>query len=62
MIHTVKGFSIVSEAKVDVFLEFSCFFYDLWMLDVYVYRVFIHLSVDGHLYCFRMSAVVIMVQ
>ena len=29
VIHTVKGFSIVSEAKVDVFLEFSCFFYDL---------------------------------
>ena len=28
MIHTVKGFSIVSEAKVDVFLEFSIFFYD----------------------------------
>ena len=26
MIHTVKGFSVVSEA--DVFLEFSCFFYD----------------------------------
>ena len=26
MIHTVKGFSIVSEA--DVFLEFSCFLYD----------------------------------
>ena len=26
--HTVKGFSIVSEAEVDVFLEFSCFFYD----------------------------------
>ena len=23
-----KGFSIVSEAEVDVFLEFSCFFYD----------------------------------
>ena len=23
-----KGFSIVDEAKVDVFLEFSCFFYD----------------------------------
>ena len=29
MIHTVKGFSIVNEAEVDVFLEFSCFFYDL---------------------------------
>ena len=28
MIHTVKGFSIVNEAE-DVFLEFSCFFYDL---------------------------------
>ena len=28
VIHTVKGFSIFSEAKVDVFLEFSCFFYD----------------------------------
>ena len=27
-IHTVQGFSIVSEAEVDVFLEFSCFFYD----------------------------------
>ena len=28
MIHTVKGFSIVDEAEVDVFLEISCFFYD----------------------------------
>ena len=28
VIHTVKGFSIVNEAKVDVFLEVSCFFYD----------------------------------
>ena len=26
--HTVKGFSIVNEAEVDVFLEFLCFFYD----------------------------------
>ena len=25
---TVKGFSIVSEAELDVFLELSCFFYD----------------------------------
>ena len=29
VIHTLKGFSIVNEAEVDVFLEFSCFFYDL---------------------------------
>ena len=28
MIHTVKTFSIVNEAEVDVFLEFSCFSYD----------------------------------
>ena len=28
MIHTVKGFSIVNETEVDVFLEFPCFFYD----------------------------------
>ena len=28
VIHTVKGFSIVNEAEVDAFLEFSCFFYD----------------------------------
>ena len=29
MIHTVKGFSIVDETEVDVFLEFPCFFYNL---------------------------------
>ena len=28
MIHIVKDFSVVNEAKVDVFLEPSCFFYD----------------------------------
>ena len=28
VIHEVKVFSIVNEAEVDVFLEFSCFFYD----------------------------------
>ena len=28
MIHIVKGFSTVNEAEIDVFLEFSCFFYD----------------------------------
>ena len=28
VIHTVKGFSLVNEAEVDIFLEFSCFFYD----------------------------------
>ena len=28
VIHTVKGFRIVSEAEIDVFLEFPCFFCD----------------------------------
>ena len=28
VIHTVKAFGIVNEAKVDVFLEFSCLFCD----------------------------------
>ena len=28
VIYTVRGFSIVSEAEVDVFLELSCFFCD----------------------------------
>ena len=28
VIHTVKGFGIVNEPEVDVFLEFSCLFYD----------------------------------
>ena len=27
MIHTVKGFGIVNETELNVFLEFSCFFY-----------------------------------
>ena len=31
VIHTVKAFCIVNEAKVDIFLEFSCFF--LWSRD-----------------------------
>ena len=29
MIHTVKGFSVVNETEVNVFLEFPCFLYDL---------------------------------
>ena len=28
VIHTVKGFGVVHKAKVDVFLELSCFFHD----------------------------------
>ena len=28
VIYTVKGFSVVNEAEVDIFLELSCFFND----------------------------------
>ena len=28
VIHIVKGFSVINEAEVDVFLEFFCFIYD----------------------------------
>ena len=28
VIYTVKHFGIINEAEVDIFLEFSCFFYD----------------------------------
>ena len=28
MIHTVKGFRVVNEVEIDVFLKFPCFLYD----------------------------------
>ena len=28
VIHIVKGFGVINKTEVDVFLEFSCFFYD----------------------------------
>ena len=34
-IHTVKGFSVVSEAEVDVSLELPCLFYDTKMLAIW---------------------------
>ena len=43
VIHTVKGFSKINETEVDIFFEFSCFFYDptdiatiLRKLDIYI--------------------------
>ena len=33
VIHTIKGFSVINEAEIDVFLEFSCFFYDPIFVD-----------------------------
>ena len=34
MIHTVTGFSVVNETKVDVFLQFPCFLYDPVMVAI----------------------------
>ena len=34
MIHTVKGFSVVNETEVDVFLKFSCFLYESKKVNV----------------------------
>ena len=36
VIHTVKGFSIVNEAELDVFLELSCFFCDPTGVDNFI--------------------------
>ena len=36
VIHTVKGFGIVNEAEIDVFLELSCFFYDPVDVDNFI--------------------------
>ena len=33
VIHTVKGFGVVDKAKVYVFLEITCFFYDPMDVD-----------------------------
>ena len=35
VIHTVKGFSAVSEAEVDTFLELACFSLIQWMLAIW---------------------------
>ena len=35
VIHTVKGFSMVNEAEVDIFLEFACFVYDPTDVECY---------------------------
>ena len=56
MIHTVKGFHVVNEAEVDVFLEFPCFFYNptdvgnlisgssaFSIANLYIYRLSAHI-------------------
>ena len=46
VIHTVKGFNVVNEAEVDVFLEFSHFFYDWnrsWQFDLWFLCLFLNI-------------------
>ena len=35
MIHTVRESGVVNKVEEDIFLEFSCFFYDPWMLEIW---------------------------
>ena len=37
VIHRVKGFSVVNKAEIDVFLEFSCFFYDPTCVGILIF-------------------------
>ena len=50
VIHTVKGFGVVSKAEVGVFLELSCFFDDPMDVGSLVPLPFISLVVEN-LYC-----------
>ena len=47
MIHTVKGFSVINETEVVVFLEFLCFLYDPSNVDCLFWTQLGHLEVLG---------------
>ena len=62
VIHTIKGFGIVNEAEVDVFLELSCFFYDptdvhnsisgssaFSKSSLYIWKFMVHVLLKPHL-------------
>ena len=56
VIHTVKGFGIVNEAEIDIFLKLSCFFddpagwqFDLWCVYICVY---IHIYMCVYIYIY----------
>ena len=62
VIHTVKGFRVVNEAEVNVFLEFLCFFYgptDVGNLisgssafskfSLYIWKLSVHISLKPNL-------------
>ena len=62
VVHIVKSFIIVNEAEVDVFLEFSCFFYDptdvgnlissssaFSKSSLYIWKFLVHVLLKPHL-------------
>ena len=66
MIHIVKGLGVVNEAKVDVFLEFSWFFYDSADTDnlisgssafskssLYIWKILVHVLLKPSLKDFQ---------
>ena len=66
VIHTIKGFNIVNEAEVDVFLEFLCFFYNPMNIGnlisgssaslkprVYIWKILVHLLLKPRLKDFK---------
>ena len=66
VIHTVKGFGIVNEAEVDVFLEFLCIFNDLmdvgnlisgssasWKPNVYIWKFLVCILLNPSLKIFE---------
>ena len=52
VIHTIKGFGIVKEAEVDVFLELSCFFNAIvWYLEHSLALSFFRKHLTGGFLC-----------
>ena len=52
VIHTVKGFSVVNEAEVDVFLELLCFPYDPTNVDNLIFGSSASLKSSLHILSF----------
>ena len=62
MMHSVRGFSVVNESEVHVFLELPCFFYDptdvgnffsgssaFSKSSLYIWKLLVHILLKPHL-------------
>jgi len=58
VIHTVKGFSIVNKAEVDVFLELPCFLRDSINVDNLIFSTFA--SLKPTLYIWKFSVCILL--